>query len=92
MHGRISPRRVYNSCGYTMKMISRYHRFLIYDVTRTTKIDGMGPFNYLSLYFFKHCFELNVILSFLRINFHKNIPVCHFYSANKHKGRIIDQV
>ena len=35
MHGRISPRRVCNPCGYTM----------IYDVQRTTKIDGMGPFN-----------------------------------------------
>ena len=27
-----------------MKMSSRYHRLLIYDVKRTTKIDGMGPF------------------------------------------------
>ena len=26
-------------------MSSRYHRLLIYDVKRTTKIDGMGPFN-----------------------------------------------
>ena len=28
-----------------MKMSSRYHRLLIYDVKQTTKIDGMGPFN-----------------------------------------------
>ena len=27
-----------------MKMISRYDRLLIYEVKRTTKIDGMGPF------------------------------------------------
>ena len=26
------PRRVCNPCGYTMKMNSRYHRLLIYDV------------------------------------------------------------
>ena len=32
MHGRISPRRACNPCGYTMKMISWYHRLLIYDV------------------------------------------------------------
>ena len=45
MHGRISPRRACNPCGYTMKMSSRYHRLLIYDVKRITKIDGMGPAN-----------------------------------------------
>ena len=45
MHCRISPRRACNPCGYTMKMSSRYHRLLIYDVKRTTEIDGMGPFN-----------------------------------------------
>ena len=28
-----------------MKMSSRYHKVLIYDVKWTTKIDGMGPFN-----------------------------------------------
>ena len=44
MHCKISPRRACNSCGFTMKMSSRYHRLLIYDVKRTTKIDGMGPF------------------------------------------------
>ena len=27
-----------------MKMSSMYHRLLIYDVKRTTKIGGMGPF------------------------------------------------
>ena len=31
-------------CGYTMKKSSRYHRLLISDVKRTTKIDSMGPF------------------------------------------------
>ena len=44
MHGRISPGRACNPCGYTKKMSSKYHRLLIYDVKRTTKIDGMGPF------------------------------------------------
>ena len=33
-----------------MKMSSRYHRLLIYDVKRTTKIDGMGPFKFQSRY------------------------------------------
>ena len=45
MHCRISPRRACNPCGYTMKISSRYHRLLIYDVKSTTKIDGMGLFN-----------------------------------------------
>ena len=27
-------------------MSSRYRRLLIYDVKRTTKIDGMGPFKH----------------------------------------------
>ena len=31
-HCQISPRRVYNPCGYTMKISSMYHRLLIYDV------------------------------------------------------------
>ena len=44
MHCRISPRRTCNPCGYTMKMSSRYHKLLIYDVKRTTEIDGMEPF------------------------------------------------
>ena len=44
MHDRISPRRACNQCGYTIKMSSGYHRLLIYNVKRTTKIDGMGPF------------------------------------------------
>ena len=30
--------------GDTMKISSRYHGLLIYDIERTTKIDGMGPF------------------------------------------------
>ena len=47
MHGRISPRRACNTCGYTMKMSSRFHKLLICDVKRTTKIDGMGPFKLL---------------------------------------------
>ena len=33
-----------NLFGYTMKISSRYHRLLIYDVKRATKIDCMGPF------------------------------------------------
>ena len=46
MHDRILPSRACNTCEYTMNMSSRYHRLLIYDVKRTTKIDGMSPFNY----------------------------------------------
>ena len=42
MHCQISPKRTFNRCGYTINMSSR---LLIYDVKRTTKIDGMGPFN-----------------------------------------------
>ena len=44
MNFGISPRRTCNQCGYTMKISSMYHRHLIYDVKRTTEIDGMGPF------------------------------------------------
>ena len=44
MCGRLLPRRACNSFGFTVKMSSRYRRLLIYDVKRTTKIDGMGPF------------------------------------------------
>ena len=43
MHYRFSPRRTFKPCGYKMKISCRYHRLLIYDVKRTTKIDGMGP-------------------------------------------------
>ena len=32
LHCQISPRRDCNPCGYTMKMSSRHHRLLIYDV------------------------------------------------------------
>ena len=32
IHCRIYPRRLCNSCGYTMKMSSMYHWLLIYDV------------------------------------------------------------
>ena len=35
-----------NPCGNTIKISLRYHRLLIYDVKRTTKIDGMDPFNF----------------------------------------------
>ena len=35
MYGQILPRRTCNTNGYTMKMSSRYHRLLIYDVKRT---------------------------------------------------------
>ena len=45
MHFQISPRRMCIPCGYTMKMGSRYHKLLIYDVRRTTEIDCMDPFN-----------------------------------------------
>ena len=45
MHCQISPRRKGNPCGYTMNISLRYHRLLIYDVKRTIKMDGMGPFN-----------------------------------------------
>ena len=35
-----------NPCGCTMKIGSRYHGLLNYDLKRTTEIDGMGPFKY----------------------------------------------
>ena len=44
IHCQISPRRVCNRCGCTMKISCRYHRYLIYEVKTTTKIDGMDPF------------------------------------------------
>ena len=44
MHCQISPKRACNPWGYTTKMSSGHHRLLIYDVQRTNKIDGMGPF------------------------------------------------
>ena len=44
MHGRISPKRTCNPCGYTKKISSVYHWLLIDDVKRTTLIDGMGLF------------------------------------------------
>ena len=50
MHCRISLRRACNPCGYTMKMNSRYHRLLIYDIMLTTKTDGMGPFKLMKGY------------------------------------------
>ena len=37
MHCPISPRRTCNPCGYTMKMSSRYHSLLIYDVKELLK-------------------------------------------------------
>ena len=40
----ISWGRTCNPCGYTMKLSSRYHRFLNYDVKRTNKVEDMGPF------------------------------------------------
>ena len=43
-HCRISPRRMCNPSGYAMKISSKYHRFLICDVKRTTKKEGMSPF------------------------------------------------
>ena len=59
MHGRISPRRACNPCGYTMKMSSRYHRLLIYNVKLTTKIDGIGPFKNTG----DECFCANAVAS-----------------------------
>ena len=44
IHCRISPRSTCNICGYTMKISSRHHRLLIYDVKSNSEIDGMGPF------------------------------------------------
>ena len=41
----ITPRRSCNPC--TMKIISRYHRLLIYDVKRTTEIESMGPVRFI---------------------------------------------
>ena len=44
MYCKISPRRMCNPCGYTMKMSLRRFRHLINYVNRNHKIDGMGPF------------------------------------------------
>ena len=44
-HCQISSKRMCKPCSYTMKMSSRYHWLLTYDLKRTTKIDSMGPFN-----------------------------------------------
>ena len=44
MHCRISPRRMCNPCGHTVKIGSRHHRLLTYDAKRNTNIDGIGPF------------------------------------------------
>ena len=41
-HCQILPKIMCNP--YAMKMSSMYHRLLIFDVKRNTKIDGMGPF------------------------------------------------
>ena len=38
---QFSRRRTCNPCGYKMKISFRYYRLLIYDIKRTTKIDGM---------------------------------------------------
>ena len=37
MHCRISPRKMCNPCGYTMKSVPGIIIFLIYDVKRSTK-------------------------------------------------------
>ena len=50
MYCQISPRITCIPCGYTMKMSSRYHRLLVYDVKRTTKMDGMGLFKCTNLF------------------------------------------
>ena len=46
MHGRISPRRACNPCGYTMKISCRYHKLLIYHVKTITEKDGLPPFKF----------------------------------------------
>ena len=61
---QISPRKMCNPCDYAMKISCRYHRLLIYHVKRTTKIDGMGPFN-VKKYTIKggmHIFNVNMLL------------------------------
>ena len=45
-------------------MSSMYHRLLNYDVKRTTKIDGMGPFN-----IFRHSQFFDSILEVFSIMF-----------------------
>ena len=44
MHCRISPRRMCNPSGFIMLFSSSYHRLLINEVKRNSKIDGMGLF------------------------------------------------
>ena len=53
------PEEQCNPCGFTMKMSSRYHRLLIDDVKRTTKIVGMGPFNLMIIHVEKMNFVNN---------------------------------
>ena len=50
IHCRISPRRTCNPCGNTMKISSRYHRLLIYDVKRNSEIDVWVPLKKINSY------------------------------------------
>ena len=43
-----------------------YHKLLIYDVKRTTKIDGMGPFNIDTMLFEK---KRNYIVCLVTMDF-----------------------
>ena len=44
-------------------MSSRYHRLLIYDVKRTTKIDGMGPFKAEKIIFANYNLSANLMFN-----------------------------
>ena len=46
IHCRVSPRKTYRPCGFTVKTSSRRHRHLIKIVKRNTKTDGMSPFKF----------------------------------------------
>ena len=62
---------------FTMKISSRFRRLLIYDVKRTTKIDGMGPFKVL-------CGLLHTMCgAFKRIDFEGMFQISSTYSVPK---------
>ena len=50
---KISPITTCNPGGYTVKISRWYHGLLIYDVKRTAKIDGMGPFKHADVHYKK---------------------------------------
>ena len=54
-----------------MKMSSWYHKLLIYDVKRTTKLDGMGPFKRSMYQYAKHkIYKSNIML--LTVNYYND--------------------